>query len=95
MTSSELASRTGTVARYVREWAAAQAAGGFINFDSATERFSISPEQALILADENGPAFFPAIFEIAGAIYPRSKRPSALAEMLDGMSTSLPVPRHG
>ena len=67
LTSAELASRTGTAARYVHEWAAAQAAGGYINFDSATERFSISPEQALILADENGPAFFPGMFEIAAA----------------------------
>jgi SAM-dependent methyltransferase len=67
LTPAELASRTGTAARYVTEWAAAQAAGGYINFDSATERFSISPEQALLLADENGPAFFPAMFEIAAA----------------------------
>ena len=67
LTSGELASRTGTAARYVQEWAAAQAAGGYINFDSATERFSISPEQALILADENGPAFFPGMSEIAAA----------------------------
>jgi hypothetical protein len=67
LTSGELASRTGTVERYVREWAAAQAAAGYINFDSATERFSMSPEQALVLADENGPAFFPAMFEIAAA----------------------------
>jgi SAM-dependent methyltransferase len=67
LTPAELASRTGTAARYVSEWAAAQAAGGYINFDSATERFSISPEQALVLADENGPAFFPAMFEIAAA----------------------------
>src|SRR5258707_7643162 len=67
MTSAELASRTGTAARYVHEWAAAQAAGGYINFDATTERFSISPEQALVLADENGPAFFPGMFEIAAA----------------------------
>src|SRR5712675_277335 len=67
LSSAELASRTGTAARYVSEWAAAQAASGYINFDSATERFSISPEQALVLADENGPAFFPAMFEIAAA----------------------------
>ncbi|MGZ6212460.1 MAG: class I SAM-dependent methyltransferase [Candidatus Binataceae bacterium] len=67
LTPAELASRTGTAARYVSEWAAAQAASGYINFDSATERFSISPEQALVLADENGPAFFPAMFEIAAA----------------------------
>ncbi len=67
LTSAELASRTGTAARYVHEWAAAQAAGGYINFDATTERFSISPEQALVLADENGPAFFPGMFEIAAA----------------------------
>ncbi|MGH7778405.1 MAG: class I SAM-dependent methyltransferase [Candidatus Binataceae bacterium] len=67
LTPAELASRTSTAERYVREWAAAQAAGGYINFDSATERFSISPEQALLLADENGPAFVPAMFEIAAA----------------------------
>ncbi|HTJ08508.1 MAG TPA: class I SAM-dependent methyltransferase [Candidatus Binataceae bacterium] len=67
LTPAELASRTGTAARYVSEWAAAQAASGYINFDAATERFSISSEQALVLADENGPAFFPAMFEIAAA----------------------------
>jgi SAM-dependent methyltransferase len=67
LNSGELASRTGTAERYVREWAAAQAAAGYINFDPATERFSITPEQALLLADENGPAFFPAMFEIAAA----------------------------
>jgi SAM-dependent methyltransferase len=67
LNSGELASRTGTAERYVREWAAAQASAGYINFDPATERFSITPEQALLLADENGPAFFPAMFEIAAA----------------------------
>jgi SAM-dependent methyltransferase len=67
MTSAELASKTGTVERYVREWAAAQAAAGYINYDAASGRFSISPEQALVLADENGPAFFPAMYEIVAA----------------------------
>jgi hypothetical protein len=67
LTAAELASRTGTAERYVREWAAAQAVAGYVNFDLATERFSMSPEQALVLADENGPAFFPAMFEIAAA----------------------------
>ena len=60
LTSTELATKTGTVERYVREWASAQAAAGYINYDAASGRFSISPEQALVLADENGPAFFPA-----------------------------------
>jgi SAM-dependent methyltransferase len=67
LTTAELASKTGTVERYVREWAAQQAAAGYINYDSASGRFSISPEQALLLADEGGPAFFPAMFEIVAA----------------------------
>src|ERR1700691_4658690 len=67
LTPAELASKTGTVERYVREWAAAQAAAGYIDYDAASGRFSISPEQALVLADENGPAFFPAMYEIAAA----------------------------
>jgi SAM-dependent methyltransferase len=68
MTTDELAAKTGTVERYVREWAAAQAAAGYINYDSASRRFSISPEQALVLADENGPAFVPAMYEIATSV---------------------------
>src|SRR5277367_2092764 len=67
MTPAELAAKSGTVERYVREWASAQAAAGYINYDAASGRFSISPEQALVLADEGGPAFFPAMYEIAAA----------------------------
>jgi len=67
LTSAELAAKTGTVERYVREWAAQQAAAGYINYDAASGRFSISPEQALLLADESGPAFFPAMYEIVAA----------------------------
>ena len=67
LTAAELASKTGTVERYVREWAAQQAAAGYINYDAKSGRFSISPEQALVLADENGPAFFPAMYEIVAA----------------------------
>ncbi len=67
MTPAELASKTGTVERYVREWAAAQAAAGYINFDSSSGRFSMSSEQAIVLADEGGPAFFPAMYEVVAA----------------------------
>ena len=67
LTTAELASKTGTVERYVREWAAQQAAAGYINYDTKSARFSISPEQALVLADENGPAFVPAMYEIVAS----------------------------
>src|SRR6201997_1119015 len=46
LTSSELASRTHTDERYVREWLASQAAGGYVTYDANTRKFSLSEEQA-------------------------------------------------
>jgi SAM-dependent methyltransferase len=67
MTSEELAKKTGTNERYVREWLAAQAAGGFVTYDSATRRFTLPPEQAFALAVEDSPVFLPGYFEIVAA----------------------------
>lgn len=55
--AAELAERTDTHERYVREWLRSQAAGGYVTYHPETERFSLSPEQTLVLADENSPAF--------------------------------------
>lgn len=55
VTPSELAEKTGTFERYVREWLSAQAASGFVSFDAATERFYLSPEQAAVFAHEESP----------------------------------------
>jgi SAM-dependent methyltransferase len=65
LTSAELAQRTGTAERYVREWLNAQAASGYVDYDASTRRYSLSPEQAAILADESGPAFVGGGFQIA------------------------------
>ena len=64
-TPAELAQRTATVERYVREWLASQAAGGYVTLDAATGRYSLSEEQAFVLADENSPAFLPGAFQVA------------------------------
>jgi SAM-dependent methyltransferase len=64
-TPAELALRTATVERYVREWLASQAAGGYVTLDAATGRYSLSEEQAFVLADENSPAFLPGAFQVA------------------------------
>jgi ubiquinone/menaquinone biosynthesis C-methylase UbiE len=58
-TSSELAGETGTAERYVREWLNCQAAGGYVTYDAATARYSLSDEQALCLANPNGPVDLP------------------------------------
>ena len=67
-TSEELASRTGTFERYVREWLAAQACAGYITCDAAAKRYWMSEEQALVFATEDSPLFAPASFEIAAAM---------------------------
>jgi hypothetical protein len=47
-TSDELAKRAGGLTeRYVREWALAQAANGFVDYDATSQKFSMSPEQAM------------------------------------------------
>jgi len=67
MSSEEIAAKTKTHERYVREWLAAQSAGGFITYDSSTKKYTLPPEQALALADENSPVFLPGFFEIVSA----------------------------
>src|SRR5262249_43114621 len=58
-TSAELATRTGTAERYVREWLSAQAAGGYVTYDPGTKKFHLTEEQAFAMADDNSPAFLP------------------------------------
>ena len=65
MTSAELAAKTKTDERYVREWLASQAAGGYVTYDEKTNKFSLSEEQAFTLANEDSPAYFPGAFELA------------------------------
>jgi 2-polyprenyl-3-methyl-5-hydroxy-6-metoxy-1,4-benzoquinol methylase len=71
---AELAKRTSTTERYVREWLCSQAAGGYVTYDAASGRFSLSEEQAFALADDNSPAFLPGAFQVAlGAIHAKDQ----------------------
>ena len=65
MSSAELAAKTRTDERYVREWLASQAAGGYVTYDETTHQFSLSEEQAFALANEDSPAYLPGAFELA------------------------------
>jgi SAM-dependent methyltransferase len=65
MTSAELAAKTWTDERYVREWLSSQAAGGYITYDEKNNRFSLDEEQAFTMADEDSPAYLPGAFELA------------------------------
>jgi 2-polyprenyl-3-methyl-5-hydroxy-6-metoxy-1,4-benzoquinol methylase len=65
LTSAELAERTSTNERYVREWLNSQAAGGYVEYDEAAGRYSLSEEQAFAFADEKSSAYLPGAFLLA------------------------------
>ncbi len=69
ITPAELAARTSTRERYVREWLAAQAANGYVDYDSQTGRFYLPNEHALLLANEDGPAYIPGAFHILSSVF--------------------------
>src|SRR5579862_303628 len=65
LSPAELASRTGTTERYVREWLNAQAAGGYVSYDPDSGTYSLPPEQTVALTDSSSPAYLPGFFQIA------------------------------
>jgi SAM-dependent methyltransferase len=65
LTPAELASRTATGERYVREWLNAQAASGYVDYDPDSGRYSLPPEHALALTEPDCPAYLPGFFQIA------------------------------
>lgn len=67
-TPAQLASRLGLAERYVREWALAQAANGYVMFDASTGQFGLSPEQAMVFALEDSPLYLKGAFELAAAM---------------------------
>ena len=67
--AAELAARAGNLhERYVREWLLAQAANGYIDYDPAAQRFSISPEQAMVFTVADSPVNLRGAFEMAAAM---------------------------
>jgi 2-polyprenyl-3-methyl-5-hydroxy-6-metoxy-1,4-benzoquinol methylase len=69
VTAAELAKRTGTNERYVREWLAGQAAAGYVEYDAGADAFYLNAEQAVVFADEDSPAFMAGAFEVMSALW--------------------------
>lgn len=67
VSAKELAERTGTDERYMREWLSAQAASGYVEYDPAAERFRLTPEQAFALTNEYNPLFAPGGLQVAAS----------------------------
>jgi len=69
LTAAELAKATGTTERYIREWLAAQAASGYVEYDAASGKFSMSPEQTLVFGDDDSPVFLGAVGNVVAATF--------------------------
>jgi len=69
MTSKELANRTGTSERYIREWLANQAAGGYLVYDSNSQRYTLPVEHAQALVNENSPAYIAGGFQVMMSLF--------------------------
>src|SRR5579871_2917047 len=69
LTSSELATRTKTHERYIREWLANQAASGYLTYDAATERFTLPAEHFPLLADDNAEVNMCGLFSVAQVLF--------------------------
>jgi ubiquinone/menaquinone biosynthesis C-methylase UbiE len=69
LSSRELAAKTGCAERYVREWLGAQAAGGYVDYHPVSDTYELSPEQAIVMADEDSPAFMPNAWNIPASMW--------------------------
>ena len=69
LTPEELARKTGTHPRMIREWLAAQAAGGFLTYNPASGTYMLQEEQALALTDENNPAYIAGGYQILAGLF--------------------------
>ncbi|HKY08745.1 MAG TPA: class I SAM-dependent methyltransferase [Candidatus Binatia bacterium] len=67
--SSEIAERSGCAERYVREWLNSQAAAGYVVYHAASATYELTPEQALVLADESSPVFMPPAWEVPASMF--------------------------
>jgi SAM-dependent methyltransferase len=85
MNSFELAEKTKTVERYVREWLINQAAGGYIEYDPLVMKYNIPPEHAIALTDENSPYFVMGGFQIFTALVKAHNRITELFTTGGGM----------
>jgi len=81
VTSTELAAKTGTAERNIRDWLVCQAAGGIVDYDAVTGTYRLPSEQALALTDEDSPAFVGGAFQVMIAVT------QALPRVLENMRT--------
>ena len=69
LSSSEVAKLAGCAERYVREWLNSQAAAGYVVYHPSSETYELTPEQAMVLANEDSPLFLPPAWEVPASMW--------------------------
>jgi hypothetical protein len=74
MTPAELAAKTNVAERYAREWLSHQAASGYLEYEPATGKFTLPPEQALVFAEPDSPVYLQAAFDMVAVMLDNQAR---------------------
>ena len=69
LSSTEVAKRSGYAERYVREWLNSQVAGKYIAYHPSSQTYELTPEQTMVLADENSPVFIPPAWAVSSSMW--------------------------
>jgi SAM-dependent methyltransferase len=85
LSSEEVAERAGVSERYVREWLRSQAAGGYVVYDGAGDRYTLPDEHALALADEDSPFYILGAYDLIASLYADEERIMQAFRSGDGM----------
>lgn len=82
LSANEIARSAGCAERYVREWLNAQAAAGYLDYHPASETYELSPEHAMVLANEDSPAYIPSAWNLPASLW--ADEPKALEAFRTG-----------
>jgi 2-polyprenyl-3-methyl-5-hydroxy-6-metoxy-1,4-benzoquinol methylase len=69
LSARETAKRSNCAERYVREWLNAQAASGYIIYHDTSDTYELSPEQAMVLANEESPVYMPHAWNVPASMW--------------------------
>ena len=86
MSPAELARRSGSTERYLREWLNAQAAAGYVTYHAASGTYELTPEQAFVFADEDSPAFLPLAWQVVASMWADEAQSTAAIRSGQGVS---------
>ena len=84
LSSAEVATRAACAERYVREWLGSQVASEYLLYHPEDQTFEMTPEQAMVLADENSPCYFPAAWEVAASMWMDEERSAQVFKSGEG-----------